>query len=393
MLKYKYHYQSLLLIFLSILPLLSFGQIKSIYYNVLANELNNSNPIPSEEPFFVKGRLPSGIEMVKVSVNRAGKNENRAIFYEWKKPFDFEVSEYELFISNPLRNNERYDFEFFFYGRAEEQQMQKVMTALHRNLEAYIRANMEVKSNGIKTNHSDPVLLSQMNQIVNDGLRDYQHFLGREFQGFSEIVRQKLDQKERLKLRRARFNVLGRNREDNAKAAYAEQYIQELIQLVQNESSQYLDKSLLALVDIRTISNYPTEKRANVLPLNIGYATIPLKRELPTTEYLHGPYVGLSLPLGNKAFTKFLGNASFSTGIFLTNFESSQGDRVTGDLIGLPIYAGLGYKMFQVFRLNVGAVMLNVEPANNISSSNTFIQPFAGISLEFNLWLGLKERR
>lgn len=250
----------ILLVCLSISPILSHAQIKSIYYNVVSNELNNSNPIPSEEPFFVKGRLPVGIEMVKVSVNRAGKNENRAVFYEWKRAFDFEVSEYELFVSNPLRNNERYDLEFFFYGRADEQQMEKVIGAIHRNLDAYIRANMEVKSNGIKTNHSDPVLMSQMNQIVNDGLQDYRHFLGRDFQGFSEVVRQKLDQKNRLKLRRARFNVLGRNREDNARAAYAEQYIQELIQLVQNESSQYLDKSLLALVDIRSISNYPTEK-------------------------------------------------------------------------------------------------------------------------------------
>ncbi|EKB47946.1 hypothetical protein B879_03440 [Cecembia lonarensis LW9] len=383
----------LLLIYLSVLPILSFGQIKSIYYNVVSNELNNSNPIPSEEPFFVKGRLPVGIEMVKVSVNRAGKNENRAVFYEWKRAFDFEVSEYELFVSNPLRNNDRYDMEFFFYGRADEQQMEKVIGAIHRNLDAYIRANMEVKSSGIKTNHSDPVLLSQMNQIVNDGLQDYRHFLGRDFQGFSEVVRQKLDQKNRLKLRRARFNVLGRNREDNARAAYAEQYIQELIQLVQNESSQYLDKSLLALVDIRSISNYPTEKKPNALPLNFGYATIPIKRTLPSTEYLHGPYVGLSLPLGNRAFTKFLGNASFSTGIFLTNFESSQGDRISGELIGLPIYAGLGYKMFQVFRLNVGAVMLNFEESNSMGNSSTYIQPFAGISLEFNLWLGLKDRR
>ncbi|WP_291781136.1 hypothetical protein [Cecembia sp.] len=383
----------LLLIYLSVLPILSFGQIKSIYYNVVSNELNNSNPIPSEEPFFVKGRLPVGIEMVKVAINKAGKNEKRAVFYEWKKAFDFEVSEYELFISNPLRNNDRYDLEFYFYEKAGDAQMQKVTAALNGNLEAYIRANMEVKSSGIKTNNSDAVLLSQMNQIVSDGLQNYRHFLGQDFHGFSEVVRQKLDQKNRLKLRRARFNVLGRNKEDNEKAAYAEQYIQELIALVQNESSQYLDNSLLALVDIRSVSNYPTEKKPNVLPLNFGYATIPIKRDLPATEYLHGPYVGLSLPLGNKAFTKFLGNASFSTGVFLTNFESSQGDRISGELIGLPIYAGLGYKMFQVFRLNVGAVMLNFEGANGMGNSNTYIQPFAGISLEFNLWLGLKDRR
>ncbi|MDX5478184.1 MAG: hypothetical protein LPJ98_06965, partial [Cyclobacteriaceae bacterium] len=78
--------------------------------------------------------------------------------------------------------------------------------------------------------------------------------------------------------------------------------------------------------------------------------------------------------------------------VFLQNFESSQGDKISGDLVGIPVYAGLGYRMFQVFRLNVGAVMLNFEQANT-SVSNTHIQPFAGISIEFNLWLGLRDRR
>lgn len=383
-------YFSLLLI--TGLVLSANAQIKSITYNVVSNEINNSNPIPSEEVFFIKGRLPDQIHLVKVSVNKAGKNEKRANEYEWKKAFDFEVTEYEIFVSNPLRNNEDYDLEFSFFSKADDEQMAKVQQAINTNLASYIRANFEVTGSGIKSNNTDAVMISQMNQIVTDALKDYKHFLGRDFNGFSEIVRQKLDQKNRLKLRKARFNILGRNKEDNEKAVYAEQYIQELIQLVQNESHQYLDRSLMMLVDTRTVSNYPTEKKPNTLPLNFGYGSIPIKRSLSSTEYLHGPYAGLSLPLGNKTFTKFLGNASFSTGVFLQNFESSQGDIISGELVGLPVYAGLGYRMFQVFRLNVGAVMLNFEQANT-SMSNTYIQPFAGISLEFNLWLGLKDRR
>ncbi|MFC0264705.1 hypothetical protein [Fontibacter flavus] len=368
------------------------AQIKSISYNVINNELNSSNPLPSEEVFFIKGTLPDQIEFIRVSINKAGKNENRAKSYEWKKAFDFPVSEFEVFVSDPLRNNEQFDLEFLYYARADQSQMLSVQNAINKNLESYIRANFEVTGSGIKAKHSDAVMMSQMSQILSDGIQDYRHFLGRDFKGFSEIVRQKLDQKNRLKLRKARFNILGKNKEDNQKAVYAEQYIQELIQIVQNESDQYLDRSLMMLVDIRKVSNYPSEKKPNTLPLNFGYGTIPFKRSLASTEYLHGPYAGLSLPLGNKTFTKFLGNASFSTGVFLQNFESSQGDKISGDLVGIPVYAGLGYRMFQVFRLNVGAVMLNFEQANT-SVSNTYIQPFAGISIEFNLWLGLRDRR
>lgn len=368
------------------------GQIQSVSYNVVNNEINSNNPLPSEEPFFIKGNLPEGIELVKIKVNRSGKNEKLAQEYVWKRAFEFPVSQYDLFISRELRSNDAYDFEFHYFRKANDLEMNNIRTSIHRNLEAYIRANFEVTSRGIKTNNSDMVMMAQMNQIVTDALEDYRHFLGRDFRGFSEIVRQKLDQKSRLRLNKARFNILGKNEMDNEKAVYAGQYISELIQLVQTETSQYLDNSLLALAEIRTVSNYPTERKPGTLPLNFGYGSIAVKRSLSSTEYLHGPYVGLSLPLGNKTFTRFLGNASISTGVFLQNFESRDGQTIRGELVGLPIYAGLGYKMFRVLRLNVGAVMLNIEESNGNFSPN-HIQPFAGISLEFNMWLGLRDRR
>ncbi|EOZ96712.1 hypothetical protein A33Q_2022 [Indibacter alkaliphilus LW1] len=372
--------------------LFSHAQIKSVTYNVVNNEINSNNPLPSEEPFFIKGTLPEGIDLVKVIVNRTGKNERLAEEYFWKRAFEFPVSQYELFVSRELRSNDNYDLEFHYFRKADNLEMSNVRTSIYRNLEAYIRANFEVTSRGIRTNHSDPVMMTQMNQIVTDALEDFRHFLGRDFRGFSEIVRQKLDQKSRLRLNRARFNILGKNELDNEKAAYAAQYINELIQLVQSETSQYLDNSLLALAEIRTVSNYPTERKPGTLPLNFGYGSIAVKRSLSSTEYLHGPYVGLSLPLGNQTFTRFLGNASISTGVFLQNFGSRDGTIVRGELVGLPIYAGLGYKMFRVLRLNVGAVMLNIEESNGNFSPN-HIQPFAGISLEFNMWLGLRDRR
>ncbi len=384
--------KSILLIFLGFFTVQTLkAQIKTVNYNVVNNEVNSNNPLPSEEPFFIRGILPKDIEMVSVVLNRSGKNSKRGEAYSWKRAFDFEVSQYEIFVSNPLRSNEAYDLELFFYKRAEKEQMESIKSSINKNLDSYIRANLEVTGGGIKTNNSNQVLITQMNQIVKDALEDYKHFLGRDFKGFSEIVRQKLEQKDRLKLNKARFNILGKNKEDNEKAAYAAQYISELIEVVQNESDQYLDNSLLSLVDIRTVSNYPTEKKPGTLPLNFGYGTIPIKQSLASTEYLHGPYAGLSLPLGNKTFAKLLGNASFSTGVFLQNFESSQGDKIEGQIIGLPIYAGLGYKVFRVFRFNIGAVSLNMD--NSAGVSQHYIQPFAGISLEFNIWMGLNNRR
>jgi hypothetical protein len=367
----------------------TFGQVTGIRFNIISNEINNNRPIPSEERFSITGQVPKEVEMISVNVTRSGKRTGQ--LYSWRKAFEFNTTDFEILVTDPLRNNETYDLIFSYYIRADEQQIDFVNQVIKKNLETYVRSNFEISKNGIRSKNSLAVVENNLEQIVSQGLTDYRNFLGRDFQGFSDIIKQKLNQSKDLKLRRASLNVIRKSKEENTKASYANAYLDELIDGLSNEVKQYLGNNLLVLADERKILNTLTEKKQNALPLNFGYATIPIKRTLASTEYLNGPYVGLSLPLGNKNFTKFLGNASFSTGVFVTNFESSTGEKIQGDLIGLPIYAGLGYKVFQVFRFNVGAVMLNMDEAG--SSRQTYIQPFAGLSLEFNLWVGLKNRR
>ncbi|MCH7400596.1 hypothetical protein ACFOUP_11545 [Belliella kenyensis] len=368
------------------------AQIKSVAFDVVANQINSGVALPAEEPFYIRGSLPRGIEYVKVRVNRPNKGLKQADTYEWKRAFDYEVNQYELFIGEPLKSNTNYDFEFTFYERASEEQMQEVKESISSNLSSYIRANFEVTASGIRSSNSDQVMITQMNQIVENGLEDYRHFLGRDFSGFSDLVRQKLDQRNKLKLRRARFNILGKAEKDNDKAAYANKYISELEEAVENELNQYLSRSLMSLVDVRYISSYPTERKPGVLPLNFGYGAFAVKRHLSSTEYFNGPYVGLSLPLGNKTFKRFLGNASFSTGVFLQNFNASSGERISGPIVNLPIYAGLGYKLFNVMRFNAGAVLINMDDSN-MNTRTDYIQPYVGMSLELNLWLGFNNRR
>ncbi len=370
------------------------AQIKSAYFNVAQNQINEGNPLPSEEPFYLKGRLPGGIEMVVANIYKSSRSKKQAEEYHWKKPFDFAVNEYEIFVSQPLRSNDSYSIEFHFYERADLSQMEELRKSISSNLKSYILANLEVSRGKIRSLNSDKVMMVQLKEIVQKGLKNYKQFIGQDFDGFSDVVRQKLEQKDELKLRRAKFNIIGKKKDsqDNNRALYASKYIDELVQLLQSEAEQYMAGNMLSLVDIRNIRAYPTEKKRSTLPLNFGYGAFAIKRDFGETEYFNGPYAGVSVPLGNKTFTKFLGNASFSAGVFLQNFESSEGNEISGPFVGLPIYAGLGYKLFRVIRFNVGAVAINSEMLNG-SEENFYIQPFAGFSLEFDLWLGLHDKR
>lgn len=235
--------------------------------------------------------------------------------------------------------------------------------------------------------------MAQLDKIVSDGIRNYSHFIHQGFNGFSDIVKQKLEQREEIRLKKAKFNILGKKKDslDNDRAVYAYQYIDELIALVQNEADQYLADNMFALVDIRAIEAYPTEDKPSTIPLNFGYGGFAMKRSFSETEYFNGMYAGVSVPLGNKTFTKFLGNASFSAGVFLQNFESENGTKISGPFVNLPIYAGLGYKVFRVFRFNAGLVAATTETPG-VSNDDFNLQPYAGFSLEFNIWLGLNNK-
>ncbi len=378
-------------LFIYFIPVIGFSQIKTVEYSDAKNQLNAGVPLPSEEIFNIQGRIPSSVRLVTMEIFRSGKSENDGNTYTWKTPYLQESELFELFISNPLRSNEDYSLTLRYYERASPDDMKDLKASIMNNLEAYIRANYEVSRRGLQTMSSQRVMINQLNQILYQGIANYTHPLDQEFVGFSDVVRQKIEQTHNLRLRNAKFNVL-RKKDDDSKneAIYANQLIDELVALTQAEADQYLRANLLMLVEISNIDNFPTEKRPNYLPINVGYAGAYFGGDFNNLDYGTSPYVGIAVPLGRRAFTKFLGNASVSTGIFTNNMTNGDGVSISGPLIGRPSYVGLGYSMFRILRFNAGAVLTSSE-VNNSSLENITLYPFVGFSLEFNLWLGLNK--
>lgn len=378
-------------IVLVFLPLWGMAQIKSVELDVVKNQINSGLALPSEEAFYIRGILPDDVEMVELTIFKAKKNKSSGNIYSWRAPYQFQANRYEIFVADPLRSNDSYTLHFSFYKKADMDEMDALKKAIHDNLEAYIKANYQVSRRNINSLVSDKVFIDQLNQIVIQGIENYAHLLGQNFRGFSDLVKQKVDQTRKLSLRNARFNIINKRENQNERAVYADQLINELINLTQAEVAQYLRSNMLMLVDIREVESYPTEKKPFYLPLNVGYAGTYFSGDFNNLDYGTAPFVGLSVPLGNRKFTKILGNASFSTGVMLTNMQNSQNVEFSGPLIGRPIYAGLGYSMFRVLRFNAGAVLTSSELNGN--AENVTIYPFLGFSLEFNLWLGFGSKR
>ena len=371
------------------LPMTVFGQIKSISFSPEKNQINSGLPLPSEERFQIEGQLPEGVRRVEAKIYKTNKKEKMADTYAWKAAYLTQPSIFEIYIAYPLRSSENYTLKFFYYSATDEREMEALKTAIHTNLETYLKANFEVSRKGVKALVSQKAILIQLNEIVSQGLSNYTHQLDQDFMGFSDVVKQKLEQINGVKLKNARFNLLKKSdtTEGTDKAYYANQLIEQLIALTHVETAQYLRSNLLMLVDVREIHNYPTEKKPYYLPLNIGYAGTYFGGGFNDLDYGNSAFAGISVPLGNKNFTKILGNASVSTGVFFSNMTDGNQKEISGPLIGRPTYIGLGYSIFRILRFNAGAVLTSTDVNTNFEDVTLY--PFVGFSIEFNVWLGL----
>lgn len=372
------------------LPL--FSQVKTIDLDLLQSKINGGNPLPAEKAFYVRGAIPEKIEMVKLTIYPSKKTINSGYSYFWKSPFGYKDISYSVLVSDPLRSSEDYFVEFGFYQKAGAQQIEEVRELISQNIKTYLSNITTIKKGGIHFSESDIVILTNLKIIVERGAYYFELPNGEAFPGFSDITQSKLEQRDKLKMGKAKYNATDLSENDNARAVYAAQYLEELNAIISSEINQYLSPNMLVRVDEKVFENYPTEKTPNTLPINVGYGGISLSKNLPDQEFVHGTYVGFSFPLGNRTFTKFMNNLSISTGAFISGkMENSLNERISGPIIERPIYIGLGYNFFRVIRLNAGGTFITTEKlsGNNVNS----FHPFIGLSAEFKLWLGFGNKK
>ena len=366
--------------------------LTTINLDLLQNRLNGGNPLPADEKFYIRGAIPTRVELVKVTVYPSKKSENAGYSYFWKAPFGYQDLSFQLLIEDPLRSNEDYHVEFGFYQKAGKAEIEELRKLILVNLSTYLNTITSVKRGGIRFEDSEDQILINMEKIVQTGAYYFELPNGVQFPGFSDLTRNKLHQSKNLKMGKAKYNAASVGENENARAVYAQKYLEELLAIISSEIDQYLSTNMLARVDEKFFQNYPTEKMSHEIPINLGYGSISLSKTLPQQEYVYSPYLGVSFPLGNRTFAKFMNNVSVSTGVFVSGgMENSLGESIKGPLFDRPVYVGLGYNFFRFIRLNAGGTFTttNKLAGNELRSFN----PFIGISAEFNIWMGFGNKK
>jgi len=390
----------LFLVFFVIVNLAASAQYVPVTFDYEKSYFNESLPLPAEKNFIIKSNISPAIEIVKVTIYKNDSRKHAAHSAIWRRSFNNQTQNFDLPINYKLRGNSEYDFLLDYYRRVTDGEKDVLRNTLYSTLDNYISSQMEIGRNKIETEKPVSIIISDMNDIVTVGMLKYNNLVGYNFDGFSDIIKDKIKQIEDARLGTGKFAILkkdeGIETNKESKTVYAQNLINELKEMVHGELGQLINTDLVVVADTKEIKEYPTEKTMNTLPINVGYGAVYFNGKWNNLNYGAAPYVGLSLPLGNVTFSPIMANTSISAGIFLQDLEDKDGNTKTGPFIKKPIYVALGYKFFRFIRFNVGATVLEnrvitIQNANTITKKDISIRPMVGLSAEINIWAGIKD--
>ncbi len=368
--------------------------IASVVYHHERNSFNENQKLPAETFFSLNGSVESETQFLIFSIHRSGKVAKKKPFFEteWSRTSDNTSNVFNVPVKYKLRSGNHYDFEFVYYRTINQEERNYVKTKLFEALDSYIGSISLVEKRNIVLLKSPQRIQNDLNAIVTEGISIYKNKSDLQFEGFSDIVLDKLIQLEESKLNRGKFLFLGGKKKE-ARNQYANQLLEEFRQIVHNESEQYLNVPLLKPFQTRTVLDYPVEKKQREIAFDIGYGGLYLDRDLSETDTQFSPFIGVSLPLGKAAFTPFLANTSISAGILLDKFKDREGNVMRGILVKRPVYAALNHRFFQFIWLNAGVAVLDQDNSRHLRDlqfKDLKLQPFVGVSAKINLSMRFK---
>ncbi|HEX8530054.1 MAG TPA: hypothetical protein VF646_08515, partial [Cytophagales bacterium] len=312
---------------------------------------------------------------------------------QWKRTAFSQGNNFQVPITQKLKSDNEYDIRIVYYKTTTDTGRAQLKEQLVGFLDAYVDQAVVVEKNKIRLNTPVAKMVKQLNQVVKRGISYYDNRSAIAFPGFSDLVASTLNNLRNKDITPGKyFEPDSAASKQGRKYNYAAGQINALKELVHSEVASVLNTDLAGLYDSKTIHSYRTEKVTNILTLNAGYGAAYLKGGANDLSYGSGFTAGVSFPLGSRIFpSRFFTRTTFSAGIFFNNFKNGDGQTLSGPVVGLPIYAGLGYSLIDFLRLTAGAVVLQNKGTapDGISLQSVQVRPYVGLSLDLNLWLGI----
>ncbi len=358
-----------------------FSQMQTVQLNDKKLQFDDGRELPAEKAFIITGEAADMIAMIKMQISMGDFKRSKNLYeVSWKRNENDNSSVAILPNHYKLRSGNEYSFQFLYYVKMKETEHRQIVRMLENTAKALLVSNIKIDDDKVRllVSHSD--LFYSLNDIIEDGMVNYETRSGISSPVFSGVVENMLRTLTKVKIKEEQTD------------ASSVPIVASLINQVNSEIEMIANDYQYVLRESLIIPDYPVERKQNTLALNIGYAGVYNSGSFSDLDYVSGPYAGVSFPLGNRVFSgRFWNNSSISAGVFLKNFKISDTIEASGPVIDRPLYAAFGYKIFKFLKLHAGAVVLEENMKMNTSKS-VYLKPFVGLSLEVNLWLGMGQK-
>ncbi|MEZ5009423.1 MAG: hypothetical protein R2753_14865 [Chitinophagales bacterium] len=368
-----------------LLPIILMGQTSKVYFDYSGNTFEGNMPLPAEEKFQISGKVSAEVDLVRVEVFKDENSRKGSIYSStWKRGQDALAENFTVQMYNKLRGSAEYDFHITYYRGVTDQEYVYTKNQIEEQLRIYLLNSIEYSTKKWSWNKTTGLIIGDLNNIIKDGLVNFTNSRGNEFSALSDNVKNSIEGKEEVRFSKDEKEFVGTD-------SFTNQQLDNIVAQIMNEVDQYIHNDLFYAFDRREILQYPTEHVKNTVAINVGYGGVWFDGGSKNFNYDHGPYLGVSIPFGKESFAKpFWNNLSISTGVFLTNFEDGDGNKVTGPIIQRPIYFGLGYKIVRFLKFQAGATLLETKMPGEEGAfdfGKISVRPYIGLSAEFNFWM------
>ncbi len=353
-----------------------------------------TNPdIPYDQPFGVVGEAENSIEFVKLNIYYEGKSYVLHSFV-WNRIERNSSEIFKIIVPPVLKSNTKYDFEITTYKSLSNGQKEVLIENLEERIRFLLSNNIYFDGENVVVNKPKNIY-EKLDLLIKNSLQYYESKNSIPIQGPSSLVLENLKKQNDFE-----FEELFKKSAEVEKTEFANQLIDEkldqLVDLVISELNPFINSQIVQLYRQVMIKSVETDQEQFSLPVNFGFYAWNKSVDIDNNSVKNinfTPAVGLTLPFKSRSRlaskTRMFDSFGFSAGVLFQPVKDANGTEYVTPGINLPIYTGLGIRLFKVIRVNGGVLILGEKGTQNFS--NISIIPTAGIALELNLWMGIKK--
>lgn len=211
----------------------------------------------------------------------------------------------------------------------------------------------------------------------------------------SSLVLQELKNQDDFKFSRF-FKKTTRDEESEKANELIQEKVDHLVELMSSELTPFINSDIVQHYKKVNIKSVQTDKERFTLPVNVGMYAWSKSVDIDNSSVDNidfTPGVGITIPFNNKSKlamkSRIFDSFGFSVGVLFEPIEDAEGTEYVTPGVDLPIYTGLGFRMFKVVRFNAGILILGEKGTENLEKLS--IIPTAGLALELDLWMGIKK--